>query len=91
MIKKSKLIRNDDHIVAHHVTKRSTELQNYKFGQLKQLFIAGKIKYPISKIYVPRLNKNFHVTYAPTRGFTIKLWSPTDIPTQSATRPLARH
>ena len=67
------ILNNDDTVVAH--TKTGV-LDRYKFGELKQLFIAKKIKHVITKLYSPRLNKYFVAKYHPTAGFTLEPYQP---------------
>lgn len=59
-------IKNDDSVVAHH---EDGTISNHKWGTLKNGFMHKRIINPITMVYLPRTNKNFYVTYMPTRGF----------------------
>ena len=65
-MKKTDPILNDDMVVVH---ASSGLLINTKFGNLKRDFIAGKVTYHPEKIYLPRTNSYWFVTYHSTKGF----------------------
>ncbi len=59
-------IKNNDVVIAHH---EDGSISKHKFSALKNDFMHKRILSPITKVYLPRTNKNFYVTYKPTKGF----------------------
>lgn len=68
-MKKLEPINNNDLVVAH---TEDGQVIDYKFGELKQLFIAKKLTVNITKLYLPRKNRYYKVLYRATKGFSYK-------------------
>jgi hypothetical protein len=73
---KKGLIPNDSKVVAH---TEDNKTYDWKMGELKQAFLSGSIGYTILFVYFPRKNKNYYVSYNPTKGFRYTELSNEDI------------
>ena len=65
-MKRYEPINNNDVVIAHHEDKTITR---HKYGILKTEFMNKRILSPITMVYLPRTNKNYRVSYKPTKGF----------------------
>lgn len=59
-------INNNDIVVAHTLDGK---IFNWKLGNLKKAYISNNVPYEIVFLYFPKKNKNYYVSYNPTKGF----------------------
>ena len=65
-------IKNDDTVIAHH---EDGSISKHKYGILKNDYMHKRISSPITMVYLPRTNKNYFITYNPTKGFRYEVLS----------------
>lgn len=65
-MKKEDPIKNDDIVSA---ISKGRKPETFKFGELKNAYIAKKLDYVIDKVYLVRKNQYYKVYYSPTKGF----------------------
>ncbi|MGE4321208.1 MAG: hypothetical protein AB7E61_07150 [Acholeplasmataceae bacterium] len=62
-------IKNEDMVICHTDENETFEI---KFGKLKQQFISHLLTEKVTKIYLPRTNTYYFVSYIVTKGFKFK-------------------
>ena len=70
------VLSNDSEVVAHTTDNK---IAKWKMGELKKAFLSKKLSYNVVFVYFPRKNKNYYISYHPTKGFKYKELSQSDL------------
>ena len=77
MAKKRKTVLSNDSQVVAHTT--NNQIIKWKMGDLKRAFLSNKLPHKVVFVYYPKKNKNYYISYHPTKGFKYKELSQSEL------------